>query len=180
MGWDKGLDYETTYKLLVGDLDKERKRTGERALKRRLYLIILLTQLRNGSRIGEAIEFVHTISKEFRREAYIKVEKRQDGYRRLMVLPKEITKTDILVVKGLLEEELTRLGKRGVVIKISSWVKKRYSFNTHSLRYAFISYLARKGYPPQVISKITGHRRLDYILHYTQEIVAKEVLKNII
>jgi hypothetical protein len=179
MGWDQGLDYEATYKLLSKDLEEARKKTGPKALKRRLYLTILLTQLRNGSRIGEAIDFIHTISQDFRREANIRVEKRKDNHERLMVLPKEVTKTDVLTVKGILEEELKTHGKKGLVAKISTWTKKTYGFNTHSLRYAFVSYLARKGYPPQLIAKITGHRRLDYILHYTQEKVAKEILRDL-
>ena len=179
MGWDQGLDYEKTYKLLLKDLEEARSKSGPMALKRKLYLIILLAQLRNGSRIGEAIDFIHDISKDFKREALVKVEKRKDNHERLMVLPKEITKTDILTVKGLLQEELERYGKKGLVVKISTWVKNRYGFNTHSLRYAFVSYLAKKGYPPQLIAKITGHRRLDYILHYTQEKVAKKILREL-
>lgn len=179
MGWDQGLDYEKTYKLLLKDLEEAKKKVGPRALKRRLYLTILLTQLRNGSRIGEAIDFIYNITKDFRREALVRVEKRKDNHERLMVLPKEITKNDILVIKGHLDEELKAHGKRGLVTKISTWVKNTYGFNTHSLRYAFVSYLAKKGYPPQLIAKITGHRRLDYILHYTQEKVAKKILREL-
>ncbi|MFA4647745.1 tyrosine-type recombinase/integrase [Pyrococcus kukulkanii] len=179
MGWDQGLDYEKTYKLLTKELEEVRKKEGPKALKRRLYLIILLTQLRNGSRIGEAIDFITHVAQEYKREAYITVEKRKDNYQRLMVLPKEVTKTDILVTKGVLEEELKKHDKKGLVIRISTWVKKTYGFNTHSLRYAFVSHLAKKGYPPQVIAKITGHKRLDYILHYTQERIAKEILRDL-
>ncbi|WP_148883380.1 site-specific integrase [Thermococcus aciditolerans] len=176
MGWDMGLDYEETYKLLLRDLNDAKRKDGIKALKRRLYLIILLTQLRNGSRIGEAIEFISKVSREYSREALVTVEKRTDEYQRLMVLPKEIKKADLLTVKGILEEELQRHGRKGMVAKISTWVKKTYGFNTHSLRYAFVSYLAQKKYPPQIIAKITGHKRLDYILHYTQEKAAQELL----
>lgn len=179
MGWDQGLDYEKTYKLLLKGLEEARKKQGPKALKRKLYLVVLLTQLRNGSRIGEAIDFLYNISHEYKREALIQVEKRKDNYQRLMVLPKEITKTDVLTIKGILEEELKAHEKKGLVIKISTWVKKTYGFNTHSLRYAFVSYLAKKGYPPQLIAKITGHKRLDYILHYTQEKMAKKILRNL-
>ena len=179
MGWDQGLDYEKTYKLLTKELEEARKKDGPKALKRRLYLVILLTQLRNGSRIGEAIDFIHTITQDYRRETLIQVEKRKDNHQRLMVLPREITKTDILTIKGVLEEELKAWGKKGLVVKISTWVKKAYGFNTHSLRYAFVGYLAKKGYPPQLIAKITGHRRLDYILHYTQEKMAKKILREL-
>ncbi len=93
-----------------------------------------------------------------------------------MVLPREVKKVDLLAVRGILEEELKKHGKKGMVAKISTWVRKTYGFNTHSLRYAFVSYLAQKKYPPQIIAKITGHKRLDYILHYTQEKAAHELL----
>lgn len=178
-GWDMGLDYETTYKQLTKALEEAKSKPGIKALKRRLYLIILLTQLRNGSRVGEAIDFITEISKNFKKKGFIRVEKRKDEYLRQMVLPKEITKNDILAIRGLLEEELKARGKRGLVVKVSTWAKKTLGINTHSLRYAFIGYLAKKGYPPQLISKITGHRRLDFILHYTQEKVAKEILENL-
>ena len=179
MRWDQGLDYEKTYKLLTKDLEEVREKDDPKTLKRRLYLVILLTQLRNGSRIGEAIDFIYSVAQEYKREGLITVEKRKDGYQRLMVLPKEVSKTDILTIKGLLEEELQEHGKKGLVVKVSTWAKKTYGFNTHSLRYAFVSYLAKKGYPPQLIAKITGHKRLDYILHYTQEKMAKKILRNL-
>lgn len=178
MGWDMELDYSKTYKLLTRELEAARKKNGIKALKRRLYLILLLTQLRNGSRIGETIEFIHQISQEFSREGTVRVEKRKDEYYRTMILPKEITKYDILAVKGLLDEEFSK-GKKNLVMKTSTWAKKALGINTHSLRYAFITYLTDKGYPPQLISKITGHRRLDYIVHYTQERAAKAVLMNL-
>ncbi|NJE60519.1 integrase [Thermococcus sp. 21S7] len=176
MGWDMGIDYESTYKLLLRDLKETREKSGVKALQRRMYLVILLTQLRNGSRIGEAIEFISKVSRDYSRDALIKVEKRKDGYQRLMVLPCEIKKADLLIIRALLDDELQKYGKKGLVIKISTWVKRTYGFNTHSLRYAFVSYLAQKKYPPQLIAKITGHKRLDYILHYTQEKAAQELL----
>lgn len=179
MGWDMGLDYEGTYRLLVRELESARGKAGQRGLKRRLYLIIALIQLRNGSRVGEAIDFLYNISCEYKREGLVRVEKRKDGYERLMVLPKEISKADVLSVKGVLEEELNRHGKKGLVVRVSTWLRKTYGFNTHSLRYAFVSYLAKRGYPPQLIAKITGHRRLDYILHYTQEKMARAVLREL-
>lgn len=112
------------------------------------------------------------------REGTVRVEKRRDNHYRTMVLPKEITKYDMLAVKGLLDQELSK-GRRNLVMKTSTWVKKALGINTHSLRYAFITHLTNKGYPPQLISKITGHKRLEYIIHYTQERAAKNVLTNL-
>ena len=52
-----------------------------------------------------------------------------------------------------------------------------YGFNTHSLRYAFITYLLRQGVNPSIVAKITRHSKLDFILRYTQERVAEQVLR---
>ncbi|WP_200956752.1 site-specific integrase [Thermococcus barophilus] len=71
--WDKGLDYERTYKLILKHMRETLRDTAK------AYDIILLTQLRNGSRLTEAINFLKIIinSKPFKRQAYIKVEKRK-------------------------------------------------------------------------------------------------------
>ena len=94
------------------------------ALKRELYLVTLPVQLRNGSKIGEIIGFIHNVAQEYKREALITLEKRKNNYQKLVVLSKEITKTDILIVKGLLEDELKASGKKDLVVKISTWVRK--------------------------------------------------------
>jgi site-specific recombinase XerD len=43
------------------------------------------------------------------------------------------------------------------------------------LRYAFVTYLLRRGVSPS-ITKVVGHRSLDHILHYTEVRLAEEVL----
>jgi len=166
-GWDKGLDYEKTYKQILKHM-KEATRDTTKA-----YDIILLTQLRNGSRLTEAINFLKKIieTKPFKRQAYIKVEKRKDSHERQMVLPEEIDKRELLRVAYVIKE-----ANRW---KVSGYCKRTYGFNTHSLRYAFISYLSKKGVSPQIIAKITGHKTLDYIIYYTQQVQAEELLKNL-
>jgi len=56
------------------------------------------------------------------------------------------------------------------------YCRRAYGFNTHSLRYAFVSYMLKRGVSPSIVAKITGHRSLDYILHYTEVRLAEEVL----
>ena len=60
------------------------------------------------------------------------------------------------------------------------WYKRNLDFNTHALRYAFITYLAKQGYSAQLIAKMTGHKKVDYILHYTEKVEAEEILQKII
>jgi hypothetical protein len=39
-----------------------------------------------------------------------------------------------------------------------------------------VSYLLKRGVSPSIVAKITGHRSLDHILHYTEVRLAEEVL----
>lgn len=164
-GWDRGLDYEKVYKQILNHY-----RDASRATSK-AYDIVLLSQLRNGARVGEAITFIKKVAESRERELYVPVEKRKDGYERLMVLPKEIKLRDVLSLSYIIDQI--------TVEKVATYCKYTYGFNTHSLRYAFISYMARKGTAPQLIAKMTGHKGLDFILYYTQQIEAENLLKEI-
>ena len=59
---------------------------------------------------------------------------------------------------------------------VKTYCRRTYEFNTHSLRYAFITHLLRLSYSPSITAKIMGHSFLDHILHYTEVKVAEEVL----
>jgi site-specific recombinase XerD len=76
--------------------------------------------------------------------------------------------------RELLGIEDTRLRSR---LKVYS--RYTYGFNARSLRYAFITYLLRRGVSPSIIAKMIRHSRLDYILTYTQEKTAEEILRKI-
>ena len=88
-----------------------------------------------------------------------------------MVLPEEISKQELMRVSYVIKEANKW--------KVSNYCRRTYGFNTHALRYALISYLSQKGVAPQLIAKITGHKTLDYILYYTQQQKAEEILKDI-
>ncbi|MFP3321024.1 MAG: hypothetical protein RXO24_10685, partial [Acidilobus sp.] len=45
-GWDSGLDYNETYQKILSHLNRSKKPQD----------VVLLIQLRNGSRVGEAVE----------------------------------------------------------------------------------------------------------------------------
>ncbi len=51
--------------------------------------------------------------------------------------------------------------------------------NTHSLRYALISFLAKNATDPAIIAKITGHKKLDRIIQYTQTKDAIDILRRL-
>ncbi|WP_048813436.1 hypothetical protein [Desulfurococcus mucosus] len=39
--------------------------------------------------------------------------------------------------------------------------------------------LAKEGVNPTIIAKITGHRKLDRILHYTSQVAAEDILSKL-
>ena len=187
--WDQGLDYERTYKMLVKELEKTRKKEGVRALARRTYLVVLLTQLRNGSRVREAIDAVIEFYKQKKKVVEVRVEKKKKEEFRKMVLPKEVTREDLeiagprlmaLIEKYESREDLSEKEKKNrITATISTWAKKSLGINTHSLRYAFITYLLKKGYSPTIIAKMTHHSKLDMILSYTQQKTADQILEEL-
>ena len=167
MGWDKGLDYESTYSKILKHLVRA-KYPGL------CYDAILLTQLRNGSRVSEAVRGFKEFLATKAIEVSVRVSKRKDNALRLMVIPRELINTNIDICKQLLSVNDTTL-----INRVKDYVKRVYDFNTHSLRYAFITHLLKSGVNPAVVSKITGHKNINYVLTYTQEKAGVEVLRSL-
>ncbi len=167
--WDMGLDYRKTYKLI---LSKLRRHLARRAFPSYCYACVLLIQLRNGSRVSEALEAALKFHRERARRVYVRVRKRKDGYERLMVLPEELKPQDLTVCREVLEDPKA-------LNRVKVYAKKVLGVNTHSLRYAYITHLLRQGVNPSIVAKLTGHRKLDYILTYTQVKSAEEALEKI-
>jgi len=169
MGWDKGIDYETTYSKILKHMTKAK-------YPHACYDAILLTQLRNGSRVSEAVrsfkEFLSTKSIEIS----VRVSKRKDNAQRLMIIPRELINTNINID---ICKELLSLNDTALINRVKTYAKRVYDFNTHSLRYAFITHLLKQGINPAVVSKITGHKNLGYILTYTQEKAGVEILRSL-
>jgi len=69
---------------------------------------------------------------------------------------------------------------RQLALRLKVFSLRELGINTHSLRYTFITHLASQGVSPQLIAKITGHSRLDYVLHYTQRLKAEELLERLV
>ena len=100
------------------------------------------------------------------------VEKRKDPYYRKVVLPDEINLEDLKFIA----ETVNSKDKKALVSCLSHFFKDNYGFSTHALRYAWISYMASINTAPTVIAKITGHKTLNLILHYTQKKLADKAL----
>ncbi|ACV25419.1 tyrosine-type recombinase/integrase [Methanocaldococcus fervens] len=176
--WDKELDYEETKKELLNRLNYYRNKKPLYQKDKIAYTYILtgLLQLRNGCRIGEAVEGLIKIIQTNKREVKVRVEKRKDDAKRLIVLPDEITIEDLENIKEVVEEWEGK-NLRRIANNMSKWFITNLGINTHSLRYAYISYLGKQNVPAQLIACITGHATLDMVLRYTQVRTAEEILK---
>jgi len=197
--WDKGIDYEKIYKMFKNDLEKLKNKEilYKNDLKKYAYLIIFLTQLRNGCRIWEAIAAIINFCLNINNidwespTVIVRTQKRKDGTTREIILPKCINKEDIEKVKNIFLDivkefenaktiEERRKIKEKIVKRLDAWLYKNYNkLNSHSLRYAYITYLGRMGTPAQILAKITKHKNINYIEHYTQSQIAREILRNV-
>ncbi|AEF96066.1 tyrosine-type recombinase/integrase [Methanotorris igneus] len=178
--WDMELDYEEAKKQLLKLIEQYRtkKPLYQKDKIALTYLLIGLIQLRNGCRIGEAVEGLIKIIETNEKEVKVKVEKRKDNTKRKIILPKEITNNDLETVKEVIEswkgKELRRIANNA-----SKWFLTNLKINTHSLRYAYISHLGRQQIPAQIIASITKHKNMNMIMKYTQEKIADDVLRRI-
>ncbi|MEM1909898.1 MAG: tyrosine-type recombinase/integrase [Thermofilum sp.] len=164
--WDKGVDFEVAYERLLRLIKRERKPLPK------AYAFILLIQLRNGSRVSEAVRAFKEYLLTGKREVEVPLSKKKRVEKRLMVIPD--VEFDRSSAVDLLDVDDRLLAKR-----VKMYALNRLKVNTHSLRYAFITYLLRQGVNPAVVAKITGHSKLDFILHYTQAKEAERVLKEL-
>lgn len=161
-----GVEYEEIYNKLA-------KRLNSNNIYNKCYSAILLMQLRNGLRISEAVKAFKKYLYTSNNVIYVKVSKKKREEERMVVTPSEFDYNSLEVCKELVSEDDDVIKER-----VRNWFRINFKLNTHSLRYAFITYLLRQGVNPALIAKITKHSRLDYILVYTQTKAAEEVLKN--
>jgi integrase len=166
--WDRAGDkytFESMLNVLKAKMEKSRND------KEYTYWAILLVQLVNGARIGEAVNGFIEFAKTGKRELRVRVEKQKAENLRLIVIPEVI---DYKRVVWLVAEKIRA---RKLKYRVIMWLRNKLGLNSHSLRYLFVSYMARKGVSAQEIAKITGHKNLNHILHYTRKIEAEDRLR---
>lgn len=167
-GWDKGLDYVEVRK------DLEEKIKNEKDIRTRAWYSVFLIQIVNGSRIGEAAICAIQYSDNGKREQRVRVEKRKDKYMRLMVIPEVVRQKEI-------REELAVMAKVYKDIKdtASTMCRRLMAYNSHAHRYAFIGHMANE-MTAQSIARLTGHTKLDLVLHYTSAKIAEAKLRDMV
>jgi len=163
--WDKGIDYETAYTRLLRKINSVKRDST------RCYLIIALIQLRNGSRISEAIRAFKEWVKSNKTELYVRVSKKKRDELRLMVIPGEVLQYRLQCV------DLLSLNDKALRERVRATLHYYFKINTHSLRYAFITYLLKSGVNPALVGKVIRHSRLDTLMHYVQVKEADSLLR---
>jgi integrase len=167
--WDKGLDFKQTLARLLEFKKWVRSSPNIGKLKRRALrnANILLLALLNGLRISEAVEcYYKWLEDPAAKEITVRVAKsRREKYR--LCVTEGLDGADYKLTRGL---EKPRPGA------LQSWSIRRFGFNTHSLRYAFINYMLSQGHDPATVSKIIAHSKLETLLSYIQERRAREAL----
>jgi len=169
-GWDRNLDFDTEKYKLESRIQETKYNRSLRA-----FYCIFLVQLVNGAMIGESVAAALQWSDNGKIEQRVQVEKRKDKYIRLIIIPVTVRQQ-----KGMRTEfEKLRTQYVNLANTACRIAKERLGYNSHALRYAFINGMAKK-LPPQQIAKLTGHKNLNMILHYTQTREAEQRLREII
>lgn len=174
--WDRGISYKKLEKAIRQAIDERKKivmdkEDAKTKLRTLTKACALYTQLLNGSRISEACEALRKFHESGEREVKVMLGKQTDEQikKQRYVRTRLIHIPDIVITTWIVPNVLE-------TSKIASWCINVFGFNTHTLRYAFVTKMSDEGMSPQNIAKITGHRNLEYIIDYTQEIEANEKL----
>jgi hypothetical protein len=165
--WDYSVDFLEAKKVLI---NAYKQLFDLNQMPYEAYVAILLIQLINGARIKEAIRAFKTFVESNQREFQLQAEKH--GNTRYFIIPEVIRNR--LAYKSILTISDDKLEAR-----IRMFARKYLKCNTHSLRYALISFLAKNATDPALIAKITGHKKLDRIIQYTQTKDAVEILRKL-
>jgi len=172
-GWDMGVSYEELKEEIIKGIKEIKDKEGIKALTRLAYLITYAIQLRNGARISEAVEAFNKflrneyVVKEGKKVAEVRVRKKKALDTRELIYPEFIPYNLI--------DKLRKFRIDVRVGRAKSYCRRILGVNTHSLRYARITYLLNRGVNPSLVAKITHHSKLDFILEYTQQKQAEKL-----
>jgi len=165
--WDYSVDFLEAKKVLTSAY---KQLYDLNLMPYEAYVAILLIQLTNGARIKEAIRAFKTFIESSQREFQLQAEKH--GNTRFFVIHDVIRNR--LAYKSILT-----IADGNLEARIRMFALKYLRCNTHSLRYALISHLTKNATDPAIIAKITGHKKLDRIIQYTQTKDAVEILRKL-
>ena len=183
--WDKGIDYLQARELLTKKIEEHAylaRTTGQQTQYNKFfYNCVLLTQLLNGARISEALDAVLKYGTTGETEVTVYVRKTRRKHQnakvryRTIVIPKEVRKFKHILeyCMYLKNKDFERLKKN-----IIEYCRRAHKFNSHSLRYSFVTYMVlKKNINVILIKKITKHSSVEMLARYVQTKQAEDVLR---
>jgi len=165
--WDDSVDFLEAKKVLTSAY---KQLYDMNLMPYEAYVAILLIQLINGARIGEAIRAFKSFVESGQREFQLQAEKK--GNMKFFIIPDTIKNRQSYRLVLTIPDDMLQA-------RIRMFTKKYLRCTTHSLRYAVISFLAKNGTDPAIIAKVTGHKKLDRIVQYTQLKDAVEIQRKL-
>jgi hypothetical protein len=194
-GWDRDVDYKPMKKKLIKEFEQQQTKFKKspfkvRATNKLIYLIISMTQLRNGCRVSEAINAFRMFIKDgIKEKVTVKIGK-SDGtkykfdkntnkkikfktkarYRQIMFPITWFKDRDIYkFITKVMASKMGFLEHTDMKRRIANYMKRNHGCNTHSLRYAFINYMIyEEKRPLNDVAKFVGHVDLSQLVTYTQ------------
>jgi hypothetical protein len=200
---DRGIDFLPMKQKLIDEYAKESKDFLEknkyitRNGNNTLYLLIEMIQLRNGSRICEAIcafkKFLKAddltllidvkIAKSVAKKRIVnKDATKLENLHKVITTPIRFRKMEFPLywIKDIvdIDELLTKLqkthqemiDKETLRSNVAEYMIRHFNSNTHSLRYAFINYMIEdKKTSLNTIAKFIGHANVSQLVTYTQQ-----------
>ena len=193
-GFDRDVSYSTMkdkliheYKSVYGKvLDCTDDKKYPILIHKLIYLVISTIQLRNGSRVSEAVaafrkflnvdDNVDKVIVKISKSDGIKYDKTtkkakksKARFRKVMFPDKWIDRAAIEQIKS--NEDTTEWIKSNRLKKrVLDYLLKNFECNTHSLRYAFINYmLYDQKKEMSLVAKFVGHVNVAQLVTYTQQ-----------
>lgn len=181
-GFDRDIDFGPMKEQLITEYTNQTKTYLEsRYVKqsgcRVIYILIALIQLRNGSRISEAVNaFKLFMANGIKDKVIVKIAKSSGPdnigtrYRKMMFPDGWIDGSNIEVILNKLKTTHSKLLESNDIRKnVLTFMLRWFESNTHSLRYAFINHMIYE-HKQQLtnVAKFVGHKNLNQLVTYTQ------------
>ncbi|RLF09343.1 MAG: hypothetical protein DRJ98_08285 [Thermoprotei archaeon] len=168
--WDRGIPYgelRTRLLTLIQIARRQAQLGYKRARKRLANLYVLFIQLENAARVSEAYDAYLAYLETGQRKVWVRVRKHRRGQRqRLIIIPPDIPKPD----------KCPRPASLAAVEVFAQSI----GLNTHTLRYARITDLAKRKVHPALLGKMTKHVNIKWLINYIQEREAEELLEQLV
>lgn len=164
------------------------------SLHRLIYIVIACIQLRNGSRISEAIEALQKfLLKGIKSKVIVKIAKSEsikykkdtkEQYttkrrnREILFPTSWIGEKCIDYMKEYQEISQKCLDNPQLKISVCNFLQRNFNCNTHSLRYAFINYMISvEKIDLPVLAKFIGHSNIMQLVTYTQNLRVNKIFE---